>query len=44
MNEEFANRGLKAYVSVNKALVTQNSAVIPIVTLYISFLYKIMKE
>ena len=44
MNEEFADRGLKAYVSVNKALVTQSSAAIPIVPLYISLLYKIMKE
>lgn len=34
----------KAYVSVNKALVTRASAVIPVVPLYISLLYKIMKE
>ncbi len=34
---------IKAYVSVNKALVTQASAAIPIVPLYISILYKIMK-
>lgn len=33
----------KAYVSVNKALVTQASAAIPVVPLYISILYKIMK-
>lgn len=32
-----------AYISVNKALVTQSSAAIPIVPLYISILYKIMK-
>src|SRR6202142_709560 len=32
-----------AYVSVNKALVTQASAAIPVVPLYISLLYKIMK-
>lgn len=44
LTEEFADRGLKAYVSVNKALVTQSSAVIPIVPLYISLLYKIMKK
>lgn len=44
LTEEFADRGLKAYVSVNKALVTQSSAAIPIVPLYISLLYKIMKE
>ena len=35
---------LKAYISVNKALVTQSSAAIPIVPLYISILYKVMKE
>lgn len=36
--------GYPAYVSVNKALVTQSSAAIPIVPLYITVLYKIMKE
>ena len=36
--------GIKAYISVNKALVTQSSAAIPIVPLYISILYKVMKE
>lgn len=36
--------GLSAYISVNKALVTQASAAIPIVPLYISILYKVMKE
>lgn len=35
---------LKAYVSVNKAVVTQSSAAIPIVPLYMSLLLKIMKE
>lgn len=34
----------RAYISVNKALVTQSSAAIPVVPLYISILYKIMKE
>lgn len=34
----------RALVSVNKALVTQASAAIPVVPLYISLLYKIMKE
>lgn len=33
----------KAFISVNKALVTQASAAIPVVPLYISILYKIMK-
>ncbi len=36
--------GVSAYVSVNKALVTQSSSAIPIVPLYISILYKVMKE
>jgi len=36
--------GGKAIVSVNKALVTRASAVIPAVPLYISLLYKVMKE
>lgn len=35
---------VKAYVSVNKAVVTQASAAIPIVPLYISILYKVMKD
>lgn len=34
----------KAFISVNKALVTQASSAIPVVPLYISILYKIMKE
>ena len=34
----------KAYVSVNKALVTQASSAIPVIPLYISLLYKLMKE
>lgn len=34
----------KAYVSVLKALVTQASSAIPIMPLYISLLYKVMKE
>ncbi len=33
----------KAYVSVNKALVTQASSAIPVIPLYMSLLYKIMK-
>ncbi len=42
--EEFADRNLKAYVSVNKGLVTQASSAIPIVPLYMCLLYKVMKE
>jgi len=36
--------GLRTYVSVNKALVTRSSAVIPVIPLYISILFKVMKE
>jgi enoyl-[acyl-carrier protein] reductase/trans-2-enoyl-CoA reductase (NAD+) len=34
----------KAFVSVNKALVTQASSAIPVVPLYMSLLFKIMKK
>jgi enoyl-[acyl-carrier protein] reductase/trans-2-enoyl-CoA reductase (NAD+) len=37
-------KGGRAFVSVNKALVTQSSSAIPVVPLYISLLYKVMKE
>lgn len=36
--------GGHAWVSVNKALVTQASSAIPVVPLYIALLYKVMKE
>ncbi len=36
--------GGRAFISVNKALVTQASSAIPVVPLYISILYKVMKE
>lgn len=39
-----ASKHGRAFVSVNKALVTQASSAIPVVPLYISLLYKIMKE
>ena len=38
------SNGIRAFVSVNKALVTQASAAIPVVPLYLSVLYKVMKE
>ncbi len=41
MTREMPN--VKAYISVNKALVTQASAAIPVVPLYITILYKVMK-
>ena len=43
-NIDAAYPGISAYVSVNKALVTQSSSAIPIVPLYMSLLYKVMKE
>ena len=44
MNRRFADQDLRAVISVNKALVTRASAVIPSVTLYISLLYAVMKR
>ena len=38
------SQGGRALISVNKALVTQASSAIPVVPLYISLLYKVMKE
>jgi enoyl-[acyl-carrier protein] reductase/trans-2-enoyl-CoA reductase (NAD+) len=43
LDEKLAPLGGKAWVSVNKALVTQASSAIPVVPLYISLLYKVMK-
>lgn len=42
--EAMRRLGLRAFVSVNKALVTQSSSAIPVVPLYISLLYKVMKR
>ncbi|MCI8434534.1 MAG: trans-2-enoyl-CoA reductase family protein [Clostridia bacterium] len=42
--ETLRKEGIEAYVSVNKALVTQSSAAIPVVPLYIAILYKVMKK
>jgi enoyl-[acyl-carrier protein] reductase / trans-2-enoyl-CoA reductase (NAD+) len=44
ITDSLKSLGGKAYVSVNKALVTQASSAIPVIPLYISLLYKIMKE
>lgn len=44
LNELLKDLNGISYVSVNKALVTQSSSAIPVVPLYISFLYKVMKE
>ncbi|GGD51774.1 enoyl-ACP reductase FabV [Paenibacillus nasutitermitis] len=44
LNKQLGEKGGQAYVSVCKALVTQSSSAIPVVPLYISALYKVMKE
>ena len=44
LNDKLAkDLGGAAYVSVNKGLVTRSSAVIPIISLYLSILFKVMK-
>jgi enoyl-[acyl-carrier protein] reductase/trans-2-enoyl-CoA reductase (NAD+) len=43
INKKFAGTGRGAFVSVNKAVVTRSSAVIPIIPLYISSLFTVMK-
>lgn len=44
LNRTLAKINGRAYVSVNKAVVTQASAAIPVVPLYASLLFKVMKE
>lgn len=44
LHEKLSAKGGRAFVAVNKALVTRSSAVIPVVPLYISALFKVMKE
>lgn len=44
LNETLGQTGGRAYVAVSKALVTQSSSAIPVVPLYVSALYKVMKE
>ncbi len=43
IDAQLKTSGGRAFISVNKALVTQASSAIPVVPLYISILYKIMK-
>ena len=43
LDTKLAPLGGKAWVAVNKALVTQASSAIPVVPLYISLLYQVMK-
>lgn len=44
ITNRFKEKNIKALISVNKALVTQASAAIPIVPLYMAILYKVMKD
>ncbi len=44
LHASLSTRGGRALVSVNKALVTRASAVIPAVPLYIAILYRVMKD
>ena len=44
ITERFRDQDVKGYISVNKALVTQASAAIPIVPLYIAIMYDVMKK
>ena len=44
LNQDLIKIGGGAYISVNKALVTRASSVIPVVPLYVALLYKVMKK
>ena len=44
ISQRLGAKGGSAHISVMKALVTQSSSAIPVVPLYISMLYKVMKE
>ncbi len=44
LNKAFSALPLKAFISINKAVVTRASAVIPVIPLYIATLFKVMKE
>jgi len=44
LDERLRRRGGRAFVSVNKGLVTQSSSAIPVVPLYISLLFRVMKD
>lgn len=43
ITQQLAALGGKAFISVDKAVVTQSSSAIPVVPLYISILFKVMK-
>ncbi len=44
LNAEYKSLGLKAYVTSLKAVVTQASSAIPVMPLYISLMYQVMKD
>ena len=44
LNEQMSVFNGRAFVSVNKGLVTKSSAVIPVIPLYLASLFKVMKE
>lgn len=44
LNKQLQATGGKSFISVNKAVVTQASSAIPVVPLYMSILFKLMKE
>jgi len=44
LRERYATRGLAAHVGVMKSVVTQASAAIPVIPLYVSMAFRIMKD
>lgn len=44
LKEDYSEIGLKAYVTSLKAVVTQASSAIPVMPLYISLMYQVMKD
>ena len=46
INQKYTGQGKMAgaWISINKAVVTRSSAVIPVISLYVSCLFKVMKE
>ena len=44
IDQMLSDIGGKSYIAVNKAVVTQSSSAIPVVPLYMSLLFKVMKE
>jgi enoyl-[acyl-carrier protein] reductase/trans-2-enoyl-CoA reductase (NAD+) len=44
LNEQYSSVNLRAYVSSLKAVVTQASSAIPVMPLYISLMFKVMKD